>query len=127
MDTNGKRRTNKRWPEPLKREIVAASFAPGASVSVVTRQYDVNVNQVFAWRRRFGAPVEVIAAPLPSTRPRLMEVTLAPPPSEPPVLPAARNCCDFIEIEVGGTYRVRVGVNFDCRALQRLLDVLVTR
>jgi len=54
MDTNGKRRTNKRWPEPLKREIVAASFAPGASVSVVTRQYDVNVNQVFAWRRRFG-------------------------------------------------------------------------
>ena len=37
MDTNGERRTNKRWSEALKREIVAASFAPGASVSVVAR------------------------------------------------------------------------------------------
>jgi transposase-like protein len=24
---------------------------PGASVSVVARQYDVNTNQVFSWRR----------------------------------------------------------------------------
>jgi transposase-like protein len=32
----------KRWPEALKREIVAASLVPGASVSVVARQYDVN-------------------------------------------------------------------------------------
>jgi transposase len=52
MDTNGKRRRNKRWPESLKREIVAATFAPGASVSVVAWQYDVNVNQVFGWRQR---------------------------------------------------------------------------
>lgn len=53
MDTNRKRWTNKRWPEALKREIVAASFAPGASVWTVARQYDVNSNQVFSWRRRF--------------------------------------------------------------------------
>ena len=41
MDTikRVKRRT---WPETLKREIVAAAFAPGASVSVVARHYDVN-------------------------------------------------------------------------------------
>jgi len=32
--TRGKRR-HKRWPEALKREIVAATLAPGASVSVV--------------------------------------------------------------------------------------------
>ena len=53
VDTKAKRR-NKRWPEALKREIVAATLAPGASVSVVARQYDVNANQVFSWRRRFG-------------------------------------------------------------------------
>jgi hypothetical protein len=54
VDTKTKRR-NKRWPEALKREIVAASMAPGASVSVVARQYDVNANQVFSWRRRYRA------------------------------------------------------------------------
>ena len=54
MDTSGERRRNKRWPEALKREIVAATRAPGASVSVVARQYDVNANQVFSWRRRYG-------------------------------------------------------------------------
>ncbi len=48
VDTSGaKRRRNKRWPEALKREIVAATNLPGASVSVVARQYDVNANQVF--------------------------------------------------------------------------------
>ena len=54
MDTNGRRRANKRWPEALKREIVAASLFAGASVSVVAWQYDVNANQVFGWRRRYG-------------------------------------------------------------------------
>jgi hypothetical protein len=41
-DTNqagGKRR---RWPEALKREVVAALSEPGASVSIVARRYDVN-------------------------------------------------------------------------------------
>ena len=37
------RRRHRSWPEALKREIVAASFAPGASVSVVARQYDDEV------------------------------------------------------------------------------------
>ena len=36
-----------------------ATLAPGSSVSVVARRYDVNANQVFAWRRRYrGAPAE---------------------------------------------------------------------
>ena len=125
MDTNGKRRINKRWPEALKREIVVATLVPGASVSVIARRYDVNVNQVFGWRRRFGPPVAAIPATSPSPRPRLMEVALAPDSVEPPLSSAARAGDDLIEIEVGGTYRVRVGANFDGRVLRRLLDVLV--
>jgi transposase len=39
--------------DALKREIVAASFAPGSSVSMVARLYDVNANQVFNWRKRY--------------------------------------------------------------------------
>src|SRR5579859_8043883 len=53
MGTNATGRKHNRWPEELKREIVAASLAPGASVSVVARQYDVNANQIFSWRKRY--------------------------------------------------------------------------
>src|ERR1019366_449878 len=35
------RQRNRSWPEALKREIFAASFA-GSSVSIVARHYDVN-------------------------------------------------------------------------------------
>lgn len=133
MDTNGKRRRNKRWPESLKREIVAATFVADASVSVIARQYDVNVNQVFAWRRRLGPPSAAIPTTSPTPRPRLVEVLLAPEAVEQPSRPAsaptgvARCANDLIEIEASGTYRVRVGSNFDDRALRRLLDVLERR
>src|SRR4051794_41836767 len=52
MGTN-RRRRHRAWPEALKREIVAATLLPGSSVSRVARRYDVNANQVFAWRRRY--------------------------------------------------------------------------
>ena len=48
----GKRR---RWPEALKRELVAATLEPGASVAMVARRHDVNANMLFKWRRRFTA------------------------------------------------------------------------
>lgn len=118
VDTSvAKRRRNKQWPEPLKREIVAATFSPGASVSVVARQYDVNANQVFAWRRRFLA--EAQSAPSPA----LVPVTITPEPDEKPG-PAAS---ETIEIEVGGDCRVRIGSSFDAGVLKRVLDVLRKR
>jgi transposase len=43
----------KHWPIELKRRIVEASLAAGASVSQVSRAYDVNANQVFLWRRLY--------------------------------------------------------------------------
>ena len=52
MGTN-KRPRHRAWPESLEREIVAATLLPGSSVSRVARRYDVNANQVFAWRRRY--------------------------------------------------------------------------
>jgi transposase len=116
VDTNEEkgRRRNKRWPEALKREIVAATCQPGASVSVVARQYDVNANQVFGWRRRFLAEAK------PAPPPALVPVTITAEPDEKPT-PAVG---DTIEIEAGGDCRVRVGSSFDGRALKRVLDVL---
>lgn len=56
MDTNPrtgrayKRGPYKRHPVAFKRAVVEASFAPGASVSRVARDHDINANQVFLWR-----------------------------------------------------------------------------
>jgi transposase len=125
MGTNGGRRTNKRWPDALKREIVAASLAPGSSVSIVARRYDVNANQVFIWRRRYGAVTEAIEPPMPPTpRPRMVPVTIGVEPEAVVALPARSTAADTITIEVGATYVVRVGANFDCAALRRVLDCL---
>jgi len=127
MDTSGVKWRRKRWPEALKREIVAATFAPGASVSVVARQYDVNANQVFSWRRRYGNEGE--AAPLPSlstmsSTSGLVPATITPEPVDEPASPLAPAAAEAIEIDVAGTYRVRVGSRFKTQALQRVLDVL---
>ena len=116
VDTKVKRR-NKRWSEALKREIVAATLAPGASVSIVARQYDVNANQVFSWRRRFFETVE----PSP---PGLVPVTITSEPEDEPAASSTPAASDIIEIDVSGAYRVRVGSNFDPRCLKRILDVL---
>ena len=119
MDTSGERRPWKKWPEALKREIVAATFAPGASVSIVARQYDVNANQVFSWRRRLSETAE----PSPSA-PGLVPVTIASEPDVEPTASSTPAASDTIEIDVSDTYRVRVGSNFDPRSLKRVLDVL---
>ena len=124
VDTSEKRR-NKRWPEALKREIVAATLVQGAAVSVVARQYNVNANQVFIWRRRYGETSKPFAARPSSSG--LVPVTITPGPADEVVTPPAPAVSDVIEIEVGGDCRVRVGANFDGRALKRVLDVLRKR
>ena len=125
MDTNGGRRTNKRWPEALKREIVAASWAPGSSVSIVARQYDVNANQVLIWRRRYEPLTGPIAHPAPpAPRPRLVPVTIGLEPEGDASAPSAKGSAGAITVEVAGTYLIRIGANFDDRALRRILDCL---
>ena len=114
----GERRRHRAWPEALKREIVAASLARGSSVSVVARRYDVNANQVFAWRKRYrGGPSEVAAL-------QLMPVMVTP---DQPVEPAPVSACELIEVELAGGYRVRVGNGVKAAALRLVLDVLERR
>src|SRR4051794_39240388 len=61
MDTKEvKAGSRRRWPEAVKRRIVAETLGPGASVSLVARRHDVNANQLFTWCRKYrdggGAP-----------------------------------------------------------------------
>ena len=58
--------TRRRWSEAEKRRIVAESYQPGVSVSVVARCNDVNANLVFRWRQKFrerGGFVPVLVEP----------------------------------------------------------------
>ena len=125
MGTSDEKRPRKRWPEVLKREIVAATFLPGASVSVVARQCDVNANQVFSWRRRYR---DVGETPPPSpTVPGLVPVTISSEPEATAASPPEPGATETIEIVAFGDYRIRVGSRFDGRALGRVLDVLRKR
>jgi transposase len=104
--------------------VVEATLVPGASISVVARQYDVNANQVFMWRRRYRDAIEQpFATPCLST-PALVPVTITPASEPEAGSPAATSTSDTIEIAVGGDGRVRVGSDFDDRALERVLDLL---
>lgn len=125
MDTNDDRRARKQWPEALKREIVAATLLPGASVSVVARQYDVNANQVFSWRRRYRDEPATPSS-TPST-PGLVPVMITQEPEVEAAAAPTPAASETIEIDVAGNYRVRVGPSFDPRTLRRVLDVLRRR
>lgn len=113
---------NRSWPEALKREIVAASFAPGSSVSIVARQYDVNANQIFSWRKRHREDPRQPSGP---SAPQLIPVIVTAEQDAVAEQPSA--VTETIEIDVAGKYRVRVGSGFDRQALRRVLDVLERR
>jgi transposase len=118
MDTSLRvKRRHRVWPEALKREIVAACEAPGASVSMVARHYDVNTNLVFTWRRRYGGASDAAA-------PQLVPVVVTPEqPAAPPPSPVA----DVIEIDLPHGYRVRLGSNIKAGTLRVVLDALERR
>jgi transposase len=113
---------NRSWPEALKREIVAASFAPGSSVSMVARQYDVNANQVFGWRKRYRDETRAPAVP---SAPQLIPVMVTAERDAVATQPST--VVETIEIDVAGRYRVRVSGGVDAQALRRVLDVLERR
>jgi transposase len=119
MDTKSKgRRRHRSWPEAVKLEIVAATLAPGSSVSVVARRYDVNANQVFAWCRRYrSGPGEAAGV-------GLMPVTVTP---DQPVDTAPACARELVEIELAGGCRVRVGSGAKASTLRLVLDVLECR
>src|SRR6266508_3589149 len=68
------------WSEALKRQMVAETLEPGASVSIVARRHDVNTNQLFKWRREL----------LPKAVPAVVEVNTMVPVEIVPERPRRR-------------------------------------
>lgn len=120
MDKTGSgRRKHRSWQEALKREIVAAASPPGASVSAVARQYGVNTNMVFTWRKRYGT-ASASAAP-----PQLVPVVVTP--EQINATPPATAHTEGIEIELPRGTRIRVGGGVKAAALRVVLDALERR
>ena len=117
MDTlaeriSGKRR--RRWPEALKRQIVAETLEPGSSVSIVARRHDVNANQLFLWRRELMSK-----PPLAVESSTLLPVDIVRERHR-----QRRADVGCIEIEFGNGARVRVRGEVAPETLRQIIELL---
>ena len=126
------RRRRRRWSEAQKRQIVAETHEPGVSVPMVAQRYNLNANQVFAWRRLFREPeraggagrfVPVVVGAVPGRE--VCAATMHPPSDDPvaEVPPATGR----MEIVLAGRRRVIVDGAVDGSALARVIAVLERR
>lgn len=127
---SGRRRRRRLWSAEEKRRIVAETFEPGASVSIVARRHDVNANQVFSWRRRFGAepsafvPVVITPEPTPEPSQASGDASSAAPEGQP-AAPSA--IAGRMEIVLGCGTRIVVDKTVNAGALARVIEVLGRR
>jgi len=103
--------------------MVAESYEPGASVSVVARRHDVNANVLFAWRRQvreggLAAGLLTVAAADQTFIP--VTVTGGPVADEAKKVEQA----GVIEIDLPTGVRLRVDGAVDGQALRQVLMAL---
>jgi len=84
----------RRWGDEDKCRILAAAFAPGATVAAVARQYDVATSLIYQWRRTLRAREAGFA-----------EVVVVPDERAAAAVPAAPA---MVELEIAGKVRVRI-------------------
>ena len=97
----------------LKRQMVAETQAPGASVSIVARRHDVNSNQLFRWRRQL-LPKEVVESGA------MVPVEIVPDDGRP--RRADRE--GVIEIVFGCGARVRLRGEVSAQTLRQVIKLL---
>ena len=115
VDTKQQSGATKRrqYSEALKRQIVAETQAPGASVSIVARRHDVNSNQLFRWRRQL-LPKAVVDSGA------MVPIEVAPDDGRP--RRADRE--GVIEIAFGCGVRVRLRGEVSSETLRQVIELL---
>jgi transposase len=103
----------RQYPEALKRQMVAETQVPGASVSIVARRHDVNSNQLFRWRRQL-LPKAVVASGA------MVPVTVAPGEGRP----RRPDREGVIEIAFGCGARVRLRGEVSPETLRQVIELL---
>ena len=120
----GKVRRRQRSEEE-RRRIVAESFEPGASVSMVARRHDVNTNLLFTWRRRYGTEVQGSGESA-----RFVPAVIANDAMAQAATPAqtvAVSIAGRMEIELPGGCRLIAGNDVDTAVLGRVIRALLHR
>ena len=97
----------RQYSEALKRQMVAETQVPGASVSIVARRHDVNSNQLFRWRRQL-LPKAVVESGT------MLPVEIAPKGDRDGV----------IEIMFGCGARVRLRGEVSSQTLRQVIELL---
>jgi transposase len=105
VDTKQAGSKRRRWPESLKRQLVAETLEPGASVSIVARRHDINANQLFKWRHELGLSAGAQASLVPVAV--VPEAVIGPVLGSGPVVRTAPGPAR-IEIALTGGVRVRI-------------------
>ena len=103
----------RQYPEALKRQMVAETQAPGASVPVVARRHDVNSNQLFRWRRQL-LPKAVVESGA------MVPVEIAPDDGRP----RRTDREGVIEIAFGCGARVRLRGEVSAETLRQVIELL---
>jgi transposase len=109
------------WSDGEKRRIVAETFAPDASVSIVARRHDLNANMLFTWRRQIGAAPTFPAGGAVTFVPAAITAEAAPA-----VLPTS-SIEGRMEIVLADGDRIIAGKDVDAAALARVVKVLSRR
>src|SRR5437764_4287464 len=118
---DGERHGRRVWSDDEKRRIVAETFAPGASVSIVARRHDLNANMLFTWRRQIGAAALLPAGDAVTFVPAAITAEAAPAVSP------ASSIDGRMEIVLADGDRIIAGKHVDVAALARVVKVLSRR
>jgi transposase len=115
VDTKQQSGATKRrqYSEVSKRQMVAETQAPGASVSIVARRHDVNSNQLFRWRRQL-LPKAVVESGA------MVPVEIAPDGGRP----RRTDREGVIEIAFGCGARVRLRGEVSAETLRQVIELL---
>ena len=115
----------RRWSDEEKRQLVAETFMPGATVHAVAQRHGVNTSQLFTWRKRYRGDLG-LPAPAAAAFAAVEFVAEHPPraTSEAEVhLPAP----GVMEIELPRAGRLRISGPIDPAVVTAALRALVRR
>lgn len=115
----------RRWPEALKGQIVAESYAPGVVVTELARRHGTCASQIHAWRKaaregRLVLPQDAALAFAPV-------VLACPSEGAPRARPASPSLADIAITIEAGPIRVQAGANADPAALAAIVRALQAR
>jgi transposase len=103
----------KRWTAGRARELLAEAKQSGESLSAFAERRGIDPQRLYSWRRKLGAAK---GAESPTTSEAFVPVRIAPDPRATP--PSG------FEVVLSEGRVVRVGADFDARALRRLVEAL---